>query len=93
MREHLAVHMMYRKHGRRNMKTVTAFVVLLVLTSMVSGCFSKESNEMGGIDSFFDEICPDGFANNSWYHFPNSTDIRNVDSSIDITTILLGVLI
>ena len=72
------------------MKGLTTVIVLLVLSSMVSGCFSKESNEMGGIDSFFDEICPDGFANNSWYHFPNSTDIFSMDESFDLNSILIG---
>jgi len=72
------------------MKAVATFVVLLFLTSMVSGCFGNKTNEGGIESSFLDEICPDGFANNTWYHFPNATNIFTIDDSVDIDSVLVG---
>ena len=72
------------------MKPITTVIVLLVLSSMVSGCFTKNDIEDNDKKSLISEICPEGYANNTWYHFPNSTDIFSMDESFDLNSILTG---
>jgi len=70
-------------------KPIVTMVVLLFISSSVTGCFGNESSNNTSSTSILDDICPDGLANNTWYHFPNSTNILTVDDA-DLTSILIG---
>ena len=71
------------------MRALAALIVFLFISSTVSGCLSNESSEELSSSSILDEICPDGFANNTWYHFPNSTNILSIDNDV-LNSILIG---
>ena len=71
------------------MRTIAALIVFLFISSTVSGCLSNKSSEELLSSSILDEICPDGFANNTWYHFPNSTNILSIDNDV-LNSILIG---
>ena len=64
-------------------------LVLLMISAPLGGCFGKEEvvvEEKG----LFEELCPDGIANNTWYHYSNATDATKVSHIFNGTSVLVG---
>ena len=71
------------------MKVGASVIVILFVSSTITGCLGNETAKSTLETSILDDICPDGMANNTWYHFPNSTNILTVDDS-ELSSILIG---
>ena len=60
-----------------------------MISAPLGGCFGKEEvvvEEKG----LFEELCPDGIANNTWYHYSNATDATKVSHIFNGTSVLVG---
>jgi len=76
--------------ARKNMRTIAAAMVLLILAPIISGCFAGEVIQSIKGDGPFDEICPEGIANNTWYHYPGGIDALTTPHIINESSILGG---
>ena len=72
------------------MRAIAGCIVLLFLAPMISGCFAGDSVEETKEDSPFDNLCPNGIANNTWYHYPGAVDALVAPHIINGTSILQG---
>jgi len=81
---------MYVMQARKNMRTIAAAMVLLILAPIISGCFAGEVIQSIKGDGPFDEICPEGIANNTWYHYPGGIDALTTPHIINESSILGG---
>ena len=75
----------------KGMRSVAVALVLLVVSAPLSGCFGDEpaaSEEVDGFD--FAYLCPEGIANNTWYHYSNATDATKVSGELNGTSVLVG---
>ena len=72
------------------MRAIAGCMVLLFLAPMISGCFAGDSIEEMKEDSPFDNLCPNGIANNTWYHYPGAVDALVAPHIINGTSILQG---
>ena len=75
----------------KGMRSVGVALVLLVVSAPLSGCFGDEpaaSEEVDGFD--FAYLCPEGIANNTWYHYSNATDATKVSGELNGTSVLVG---
>jgi len=66
-------------------------LVLLMISAPLGGCFGgdeviEEENEMFN----FGDLCPQGIANNTWYHYSNATDATKVSDVFNGTPVLVG---
>ena len=71
------------------MKGAATVIVLLFVSSTITGCLGNESIKNTVEASILNDICPDGMANNTWYHFSNSTNIITMEAS-ELSSILVG---
>ena len=64
-------------------------LVLLVVSAPLGGCFGEEKVvvEEKGV---FDELCPEGIANNTWYHYANASDATEISDVFNGTSVLVG---
>jgi hypothetical protein len=65
-------------------------MILLMLAPMISGCFAGNTVEEIKESSPFDNLCPDGIANNTWYHYPGAVNALSAPHIINGTSILQG---
>ena len=65
-------------------------MILLMLAPMISGCFAGNTVEEIKESSPFDNLCPDGIANNTWYHYSGAVNALSVPHIINGTSILQG---
>lgn len=65
-------------------------MILLMLAPMISGCFAGNTVEEIKENSPFDNLCPDGIANNTWYHYPGAVNALSAPHMINGTSILQG---
>ena len=65
-------------------------MILLMLAPMISGCFAGNTVEEIIESSPFDNLCPDGIANNTWYHYPGAVNALSAPHIINGTSILQG---
>ena len=65
-------------------------MILLMLAPMISGCFAGNTVEEIKESSPFDNLCPDGMANNTWYHYPGAVNALSAPHIINGTSILQG---
>ena len=65
-------------------------MILLMFAPMISGCFSGNTVEEIKESSPFDNLCPDGIANNTWYHYPGAVNALSAPHMINGTSILQG---
>ena len=72
------------------MRTIAVALVMLLLASVLSGCFGGDDVAPEEPDSVFDTLCPDGIARNVWYHFANATDAVNSSSVFNGSDVLVG---
>ena len=63
---------------------------MLLLASILLGCFGGDDAAPEEPDSVFDTLCPDGIARNVWYHFANGTDAVNSSSIFNGSDALVG---
>ena len=64
-------------------------LVLLVVSAPLGGCFGEEKVvvvEKG----VFEELCPEGIANNTWYHYANASDATEISDVFNGTSVLVG---
>ena len=52
------------------MRAIAGCMILLFLAPMISGCFAGDTVEEIKENNPFDNLCPNGIANNTWYHYP-----------------------
>ncbi|SVB89865.1 uncharacterized protein METZ01_LOCUS242719, partial [marine metagenome] len=64
-------------------------LVLLMISAPLGGCFGEEDVVVEE-KSVFEELCPDGIANNTWYHYSNATDATKVSDIFNGTSVLIG---
>jgi len=57
---------------------------------MISGCFAGNTVEEIKESSPFDNLCPDGISNNTWYHYPGAVNALSAPHIINGTSILQG---
>ena len=72
------------------MRTIAVALVMLLLASVLSGCFGGDDATPEESDNVFDTLCPDGIARNVWYHFANGTDAVNSSSVFNGSDALVG---
>ena len=72
------------------MRAIAGCMILLFLAPMISGCFAGDKVEQVKEISPFDDLCPDGVANNTWYHYPGAVDALTAPHVINGTSILQG---
>ena len=73
------------------MRSAVGAVILLILAPMLSGCFGGDEVIEEEVEMFnFDELCPEGIANNTWYHYSNATDATKVSDVFNGTSVLVG---
>ena len=65
-------------------------MILLMLAPMISGCFAGNTVEEIKESSPFDNLCPDGIANNTWYHYSGAVNALSAPHIINGTSILQG---
>lgn len=65
-------------------------MILLMLAPMISGCFAGNTVEEIKESSPFDNLCPDGISNNTWYHYPGAVNALSAPHIINGTSILQG---
>ena len=56
-----------------------------MLSAPLGGCFGEEEVEEIK-ENVFDLLCPDGIANNTWYHYSNATDATKVSDVFNGTS-------
>ena len=81
---------MYVVYLRMDMRAIAGCVILLMLAPMISGCFAGNTVEEIKESSPFDNLCPDGIANNTWYHYPGAVNALSAPHIINGTSILQG---
>ena len=72
------------------MRAIAGCMILLMLAPMISGCFAGNTVEEIKESSPFDNLCPDGIANNTWYHYPGAVNALSAPHIINGTSILQG---
>ena len=73
------------------MRSAVGAVILLILAPMLSGCFGGDEVIEEEVEMFnFDDLCPEGIANNTWYHYSNATDATKVSDVFNGTSVLVG---
>ncbi|MGB1486271.1 MAG: sialidase family protein [Candidatus Thalassarchaeaceae archaeon] len=72
------------------MRAIAGCMILLMLAPMISGCFAGNTVEEIKESSPFDNLCPDGIANNTWYHYPGAVNALSAAHIINGTSILQG---
>ena len=72
------------------MRVIAGCMILLMLAPMISGCFAGNTVEEIKESSPFDNLCPDGMANNTWYHYPGAVNALSAPHIINGTSILQG---
>ena len=66
-------------------------LVLVMISAPLGGCFGGEEVVGEEIEMFkFDDLCPQGIANNTWYHYSNATDATKVSDVFNGTSVLVG---
>ena len=73
-----------------DMRAIAGCMILLMLAPMISGCFAGNTVEEIKESSPFDNLCPDGIANNTWYHYPGAVNALSAPHIINGTSILQG---
>ena len=81
---------MYVVYLRMDMRAIAGCMILLMLAPMISGCFAGNTVEEIKESSPFDNLCPDGIANNTWYHYPGAVNALSAPHMINGTSILQG---
>ena len=81
---------MYVVYLRMDMRAIAGCMILLMLAPMISGCFAGNTVEEIKKSSPFDNLCPDGIANNTWYHYPGAVNALSAPHMINGTSILQG---
>ena len=81
---------MYVVYLRMDMRAIAGCMILLMLAPMISGCFAGNTVEEIKENSPFDNLCPDGIANNTWYHYPGAVNALSAPHMINGTSILQG---
>ena len=81
---------MYVVYLRMDMRAIAGCMILLMLAPMISGCFAGNTVEEIKESSPFDNLCPDGIANNTWYHYPGAVNALSAPHIINGTSILQG---
>jgi len=81
---------MYVVYLRMDMRAIAGCMILLMLAPMISGCFAGNTVEEKKESSPFDNLCPDGIANNTWYHYPGAVNALSAPHMINGTSILQG---
>ena len=81
---------MYVVYLRMDMRAIAGCMILLMLAPMISGCFAGNTVEEIKESSPFDNLCPDGIANNTWYHYPGAVNALSAAHIINGTSILQG---
>ena len=81
---------MYAVLLRGFVRTIAGCLVLLLLAPMISGCFAGNAVEEIKENSPFDNLCPNGIANNTWYHYPGAINALVVPHIINGTSVLQG---
>ena len=81
---------MYVVYLRIDMRVIAGCMILLMLAPMISGCFAGNTVEEIKESSPFDNLCPDGIANNTWYHYPGAVNALSAPHIINGTSILQG---
>ena len=81
---------MYVVYLRMDMRVIAGCMILLMLAPMISGCFAGNTVEEIKESSPFDNLCPDGMANNTWYHYPGAVNALSAPHIINGTSILQG---
>ena len=81
---------MYVVYLRMDMRAIAGCMILLMFAPMISGCFSGNTVEEIKESSPFDNLCPDGIANNTWYHYPGAVNALSAPHMINGTSILQG---
>ena len=81
---------MYVVYLRIDMRVIAGCMILLMLAPMISGCFAGNTVEEIKESSPFDNLCPDGMANNTWYHYPGAVNALSAPHTINGTSILQG---
>ena len=81
---------MYVVYLRIDMRVIAGCMILLMLAPMISGCFAGNTVEEIKESSPFDNLCPDGMANNTWYHYPGAVNALSAPHIINGTSILQG---
>ena len=82
--------MMYVVYLRMDMRAIAGCMILLMLAPMISGCFAGNTVEEIKESSPFDNLCPDGISNNTWYHYPGAVNALSAPHIINGTSILQG---
>ena len=72
------------------MRAIAGCMILLFLAPMISGCFAGDTVEEIKENSPFDDLCPNGIANNTWYHYPGAIDALTAPHIVNGTSILQG---
>ena len=71
------------------MRAVAMMLVLLMVSAPLGGCFGEE--EVVVVEkNIFEELCPQGIANNTWYHYSNATDATKISDEFNGTSVLVG---
>ena len=81
---------MYVVYLRMDMRAIAGCMILLMLAPMISGCFAGNTVEEIKESSPFDNLCPDGITNNTWYHYPGAVNALSAPHIINGTSILQG---
>ena len=81
---------MYVVYLRMDMRAIAGCMIILMLAPMISGCFAGNTVEEIKESSPFDNLCPDGIANNTWYHYPGAVNALSAPHIINGTSILQG---
>ena len=81
---------MYVVYLRMDMRAIAGCMILLMLAPMISGCFAGNTVEEIKESSPFDNLCPDGISNNTWYHYPGAVNALSAPHIINGTSILQG---
>lgn len=81
---------MYAVLLRVFVRTIAGCLVLLLLAPMISGCFAGNAVEEIKENSPFDNLCPNGIANNTWYHYPGAINALVVPHITNGTSVLQG---
>ena len=72
------------------MRAIAGCMILLFLAPMISGCFAGDTVEEIKENNPFDNLCPNGIANNTWYHYPGAIDALTSPHIVNGTSILQG---
>ena len=72
------------------MRAIAGCMILLFLAPMISGCFAGDTVEEIKENSPFDDLCPNGIANNTWYHYPGAINALTAPHIVNGTSILQG---